>query len=326
MPYYTNEQIARAREMDLLTYLRLHDPGELVHVSGGEYCTREHDSLKISNGKWNWWSRGFGGQSALDYLIKVKGIPFIQAMGMILDTEGKSPPFFDGQRKERPVKREEKRLLLPARSETSDRIIHYLSGRGIDREIIGSCIREGFLYESLPYHSCIFVGYDSQGTARYACFRATGTEKIMGDAAGSDKKYAFRIDCAGSTIHVFESAIDLLSFATIMKQRTGQWNAEPMVSLGGVYAPKDGTQLMKLPAALTKALDCHEEVRTIALHLDADFAGRNAAASITDQLKPYFRIRNEPPPIGKDCNDYLQYLKQKERRKIMGGNVYDRTK
>ena len=30
------------------------------------YCTAEHDSLKISNGKWYWWSRGFGGYSALD--------------------------------------------------------------------------------------------------------------------------------------------------------------------------------------------------------------------------------------------------------------------
>ena len=103
MPYYTKEQIAQAREMDLLTYLRLYDPGELVHVSGNEYCTREHDSLKISNGKWNWWSRGFGGQSALDYLVKVKGIPFIEAMGMILDTEGKSPSFFDGQKQKRPI-------------------------------------------------------------------------------------------------------------------------------------------------------------------------------------------------------------------------------
>lgn len=95
MPYYTSEQIAKAREMDLLTYLRLHDPGELVHVSGGEYCTREHDSLKISNGKWNWWSRGFGGATALDYLIKVKGIPFIQAMGMILD--GQANPYVHGE-------------------------------------------------------------------------------------------------------------------------------------------------------------------------------------------------------------------------------------
>ena len=38
----------------------------------------------------------------------------------------------------------------------------------------------------------------------------------MGDAAGSDKKYSFRVNRAGSTLHVFESAIDLLSYATIM--------------------------------------------------------------------------------------------------------------
>ena len=132
MPYYTEEQIAKAREMDLLTYLRLHDPGELVHVSGNEYCTREHDSLKISNGKWNWWSRGFGGASALDYLIKVKEIPFLQAMGMILDTEGKSTSVFDVQRQE---KRFEKRLLLPERSSNNDQIIRYLTGRGIDWEV-----------------------------------------------------------------------------------------------------------------------------------------------------------------------------------------------
>ena len=144
----------------------------------------------------------------------------------------------------------------------------------------------------------------------------------MGDAAGSDKRYAFRIERAGSTIHVFESAIDLLSFATIMKQRTGEWRAEPMVSLGGVYASKGCTNQIKLPVALTKALDFHEDVDTIALHLDADFAGRNAAASIADQLKPYYKIRNEPPPIGKDCNDYLQHLRQREAR-IMGGRVYD---
>ena len=101
IPYYTSEQIALAREMDLLTWLRLYDPGELVHVSGGEYCTREHDSLKISNGKWNWWSQGFGGATALDYLVKVKEIPFVQAMGMILDAKGNSPSFFNAQKQEK---------------------------------------------------------------------------------------------------------------------------------------------------------------------------------------------------------------------------------
>ena len=64
MGYVTPEQISKAKEIDLLTYLRSCDPHELVHVSGGTYCTREHDSLKISNGKWNWVSRGVGGRTA----------------------------------------------------------------------------------------------------------------------------------------------------------------------------------------------------------------------------------------------------------------------
>jgi hypothetical protein len=72
MPYVTPEQIERAKQMDLLTYLQHYEPQELVRFSGNVYTTRTHDSLKISNGKWYWWSRNIGGRSALDYLIKVR--------------------------------------------------------------------------------------------------------------------------------------------------------------------------------------------------------------------------------------------------------------
>ena len=48
---------------------------EVVHFSGNTYTytTRRHDSLKISNGKWMWWSQSIGGRSTLDYLIKIRG-------------------------------------------------------------------------------------------------------------------------------------------------------------------------------------------------------------------------------------------------------------
>ena len=85
MPYYTEEQIKKARSIDLMTYLQTYEPTELIHVRGNTFCLREHDSLKLSNGKWFWWSRGFGGTSALDYLIKVKGLPFIEAMNILAD-------------------------------------------------------------------------------------------------------------------------------------------------------------------------------------------------------------------------------------------------
>ena len=60
MPYIAPEVILEAKRMDLLTYLQNYEPQELVLFGGNTYCTREHDSLKISNGKWYWffpWDR-----------------------------------------------------------------------------------------------------------------------------------------------------------------------------------------------------------------------------------------------------------------------------
>ncbi|MBQ6151738.1 MAG: topoisomerase, partial [Mogibacterium sp.] len=122
MPYYTEEQIRQARTIDLLTYLQMYEPTELIHIRGNTYCTREHDSLKISNGKWYWWSRGFGGNSALDYLIKVKGLQFLDAMAVLtenyLDIQLKTPQNFN-----KGNHCTERKLLLPERSETNLEVI-----------------------------------------------------------------------------------------------------------------------------------------------------------------------------------------------------------
>ena len=72
MPYIPPSVVQEVKRMDLLTYLKNYEPYELVHFSGNTYTTRTHDSLKISNGKWMWWSQRTGGRSALDCLIKVK--------------------------------------------------------------------------------------------------------------------------------------------------------------------------------------------------------------------------------------------------------------
>ena len=158
MSYIAAEDIAKAKEMDLLTYLRNYEPQELVHVSGNTYCTREHDSLRISNGKWCWFSQGIGGRSALDYLIKVKGIPFAQAAEIILGREAEKPPVFYRQKERRHTE-----LLMPELSETTDRVEKYLQGRGIHSVIIRYCLEHKLLFESADYHNAVFVGYDKDG-------------------------------------------------------------------------------------------------------------------------------------------------------------------
>ena len=68
---------------------KIHQFTPIAHQScNGVYCLRLHDSLKISNGKWYWWSRGIGGRSALDYLIEVEGIPLVEAVQRINAMEG----------------------------------------------------------------------------------------------------------------------------------------------------------------------------------------------------------------------------------------------
>lgn len=99
-----------------------------------------------------------------------------------------------------------------------------------------------------------------------------------------------------------------------------------MVSLGGVYAPSPNKSISKIPAALDNALQNHPEVKTIALHLDNDNAGRSATLSITEQLKDSYEIRNEPPPKGKDCNDYLMHIHYKRLYKKEGEKEYDRSR
>ena len=172
MPYIPPEVVEKAREMDLLTYLKSYEPQELVHFGGNTYCTREHDSLKISNGKWCWFSRGIGGYSALDYLIKVKEMPFTQAVETIMGNVAVSPPTYTPA----PSKPKEKVLLLPKANRCATHAVEYLHGRGIDYDLIDFCISTGRLYESYPYHNVVFVGQDRNGKPRYANLCSIGSD------------------------------------------------------------------------------------------------------------------------------------------------------
>lgn len=303
MPYFSKEDVAKARKMDLLTFLQARDPGELVHVYGNTYCTRSHDSLKISNGKWMWWSRGFGGASALDYLMKVRGYHFAKAVGIVLGQEALTPSVFSSKKEETASKR----LLLPDKSPTSDVVISYLKERGIDLDIITTCIAEGLLFEALPNHACVFVGHDEDGIARYGNFRATTGEKIMGEIAGSNKAFSFRLEGQSNRLHIFESAIDVLSYATICKITSGNWREDTMLSLGGVYVPSLPGNPMKTPIALLKHLK-RSNTKGIVFHLDNDFVGREATKRLTEKLEGEYKIRDEPPSYGKDCNDELLHF------------------
>ena len=201
MGYIAADDILKAREMDLMTYLRNYEPQELVRVSGNTYCTREHESLRISNGKWYWFSHDVGGRSALDYLIKVKDYSFIDAVKTILGNAAVKEPIPYYQKEK--VNRD---LLMPKLDEDTSQIEKYLYSRGIHPAVTLYCIEKKLLYQTAEYHNALFVGYDKEGTPRYGALRATRSP-YKGDLTGSNKHFSFSMNenPAPEHIHVFES-------------------------------------------------------------------------------------------------------------------------
>lgn len=311
MPYIDPETVERLRQIDLLTYLRTCEPEELVKVSGSVYATKTHDSLKISNGKWMWWSRGIGGYGALDYLIKVRDLPFLDAAETLMKMS--RIPIKRGSPEDKPAA--PKALLLPDKSATADRVIRYLTGRGIHRAVLDYFLERDMIYESLPYHNAVFVGYDREHQARYAAFRATNSSRVMGDCSGSDKHYSFQYsEGTMPRVHVFESAIDLLSYVSLCQLKGIRWGKYHFLSLAGVYKPKENTRERKVPAALDTFLKARPDVKELQLHLDNDQAGKLAAQALEQSLSGRYAVWNAPPPQGKDVNDYL--MLQLRRRPV----------
>ena len=333
MPWISEEQIKLAKEVDLLTYLRENEPHELVKSKYGidEYRTRTNGSLVISNGLWRWNRGGFGGRTALDFLIKMRGMSFVDAVETVLGA--RSAVYSHGadvstvgsdsasalsvkSAKQMSTKAEFKlpeTALLPAN------VVAYLQKRGISPEVINRCLAEGILYESRKNQNVIFVGKDENGKERFACQRGI-RDDFKADVSGSDKRYSFSLSAENPDSYqlmVFESPIDLLSHATL-QQRSGL--------AGGLIGVDDSTldtHRLSLggtsDVALIAYLERNPAIEQIYLCLDADEAGQTAARKIAAKLSAdsrfeHISVFNRPPQGGtKDYNEVLLSVISAER-------------
>lgn len=309
MPYATKSQIERARQPDLLTFLRRYKPDELIPTGPNAYKLRSHDSLKISNGKWCWWSHDkMGGVNALEYLIKVENMKFPDAVQLVNEQCG----FFDAREvQSAPVKQKETpkaEFLLPVRFQNNKRVTAYLLSRGIDMAVLDYCFQHGLLYEAADYHNAVFVGYDGK-TPRYATLRGTlSGNGFKRDVIGSSKQFCFSITGKGNgKLNVFECAIDALSYLTQVKMQGVDWRQESVLSLGGVYKSTPN-EVPKVPVALKGYLNAHADVCEIVLRLDNDAVGRGAAGAISQAITN-LPVSVELPADGKDYNEWLMRQK-----------------
>ncbi|GHV39861.1 topoisomerase [Clostridia bacterium] len=322
----TSEQIAAAKEYDLLTYLRANEPGELKKTSADEFRTVSHSSLVISPSKGLWyWNKGHvGGRSAVDYLIKVRGMGFVDAIETVLG--GRVVPVLSLLPVERSTKPAlPKKLILPKRATIPSNAVKYLQRRGIHSAIISYCLKSGVLYEGVyqnprePNYDgkpvCVFIGRDSDGKERFAALRGIGTD-LKKDASGSDKRFGFRLPAKNANsgdLAIFEAPIDLLSHATFARRGDLAFDGHRL-SLGGTS-----------DVALMAFLEENPRINRISLCLDDDAAGWAAVERICDTLAADTRfacitVRADPPMDGKDYNEALLRAIKSEREESHNRN------
>ena len=304
-----SKEISDAKKFTVLDYLMRADPNELVKTSREEYQLRSHDSFKISNGMWYWFSRQIGGRTAIDYLIKVKNYAFPEAVREVNRVmKGRDPSLFDAQKSHRKTRKE---LVLPIKSDSDEIVYDYLISRGLDSTLITKMLAQGLIYQNAVHNSVVFVGLNNEGKPAHASYRST-LDNAKGDYRGSDKRFAFRFDNPDSdVVRVFESAIDLMSYATICIKLGCKYDDTALISTAGISAG-GYDESFKLPLALEQYMMDHPNVNEIILMLDHDEAGIRTSERIMNKLNGQYHVRIQYPPEGKDYNEYLMYVINKE--------------
>lgn len=301
--YLTPEELAEVKKIDLLTYLFNYEPNELIRKSRNEYSTKSHSSLRISNGLWTWWAKGIGGRSALDYLIKVEEMNFIEAALLLNNCITNDPPTMQ---KVNVRKQNKYHLKLPMKSQFPLKMYQYLMNkRGIDKEIVDYYVEKNMIYEAEKDHSVIFVGYNNQGVPAFASKRSTDSDERR-NLFGSDKRYSFNLqNNLSSILHIFESPIDLMSFQTMQKMNRKGWNNENYLSIDGATLIGKNIMESDIPAALEEFLMNHDNITDIILHLDNDRAGYETSEKIKYHLGNRYEIEDKRPKKLKDINEVL---------------------
>lgn len=303
---FNQKQYDIAKQINLLEYLI--SKGHEFKKEGSRYRHKEHDSLIVSeNNKWFWNSRGLYGSNAISYLQLVEGMTLPEAVN-ILAGENITPNRKTEYEPDNKIAEIKRSFILPEKSRNYRRAFAYLNKtRGIDGEIISEMMKQKKIYESADYQNCVFIGYDEHEKAKHAAMWGTFTpmnsKPFKGEVPSSDKTCGFHMKGSSDTVYVFESPIDAMSHATLLKIDDIDWRVDHRLSLCCTW---DG--------ALERFLKSHM-IRRIVFCLDNDYGGHTASEKY---MKKYSELGYDVQRLEPKANDYndelLNILTDKENK------------
>ena len=283
--HFTEQQKAQARQTDIAELLR--SQGETLKRSGSESEWMDGgQKVTIRGNLWYHQYEQVGGD-AVDFVRRFYNKSYPEAMEYLLGGSGGTLAVSPS------VQKEEKPFVLPPKNDNMRRVFAYLLNcRGIDREVLYAFVHKGMIYESADYHNTVFVGFDSNGNAKHAHKRGTGSESsYKGNVSGSQPEYSFHWSGQSDTLYLFEAPIDMLSFISMQKEGWRQHSYAASCSVSD--------------RVLFQMLKDNPDIRQVVLCLDSDEPGQTAAKRIADKLFVQGISSEILVPYHKDWNEDL---------------------
>lgn len=283
--HFTEQQKTQARQTDIAELLR--SQGETLKRSGSESEWMDGgQKVTIRGNLWYHQYEQVGGD-AVDFVRRFYNKSYPEAMEYLLGGSGGTLAVSPS------VQKEEKPFVLPPKNDNMRRVFAYLlNHRGIDREVLYTFVHKGMIYESADYHNAVFVGFDSNGNAKHAHKRGTGSESsYKGNVSGSQPEYSFHWSGQSDTLYLFEAPIDMLSFISMQKEGWRQHSYAASCSVSD--------------RVLFQTLKDNPNIRQVVLCLDSDEPGQTAAKRIADKLFVQGTASEILVPVHKDWNEDL---------------------
>jgi hypothetical protein len=271
------------------------------------YTLKHHDSVRI-NPLTNTFIRNSNGAHGdiIDFARHFENKNFDEAFRDLSRLVGEESPNPSTYSSYRPIAAEKEKLSgrkleLPTpdiASKNRNVYAYLIKTRGIDKGVVDMMIRNRHLYQD-THRNCVFVSYNEEGQADFACQRGTNTHKrFVADVRGCNYDNCFYLDNHADTMIVTESVIDSMSVMTVMQQYgrdLGRYN----------YLALSGTQKY---AAVRGWLERRPEIKSVVLAVDNDQGGLSAVADIwndLDQMGWQGKRIEYLPPTQKDWNAEL---------------------
>ena len=296
--YFSQDEIKAAHSTDLAEYLTAH--GEEVKRSGSEKVWYDgKQAVTIRGGLWFHQYEQAGGD-AIAFLQRFYNMSFTQAVHDLL---GRGPSDAPMPHREHtgvaPVPETPKKFIPYKANINMKRVFAYLcKTRGIDADVVSYFAHQHMIYETEEHHNAAFAGFGPDGKVAHISLRSTSSDvKWRGNQRGSDAAYPFRFIGSGSTLHVFEAPIDMLSYITL--HRAG-WQQDSYLAVCGVG-----------DKSIMQTLTDNPQLRKVMLSMDNDKAGITAMSRLMETIYDKGYDVDQELSENKDWNEDLQAKKEK---------------